>query len=118
MTPTAVFDGTELRELGDPRSHGARGARLPVLDVCSVCLRVDHGDTWREASEFIRTMRTWELAIIPRFSSVLCGSCTRTSSDHPHGDGAPGQARGQALNISSGLWHALAPSGRGIRTKP
>ena len=118
MTLTAVFDGKELRESGEPRRHGARDARLPALDVCSVCLRVHHGDTWREASEFIRAVRTWELAIIPRFSPVLCGSCTRTSRDHPDGDGAPGQPRRQALNVNDGPGHALEPSGRVLRTTP
>jgi len=30
---------------------------------------------------------------------------------------APGQARGQALNLNGGLWYVLSPSGKVIRTK-
>jgi predicted lipoprotein with Yx(FWY)xxD motif len=33
------------------------------------------------------------------------------------GDTAPGQARGQALNLNGGLWYVLSPSGKVIRTK-
>jgi predicted lipoprotein with Yx(FWY)xxD motif len=33
------------------------------------------------------------------------------------GDTAPGQARGQALNLNGGLWYVLAPSGNIIRKK-
>ena len=33
------------------------------------------------------------------------------------GDGSPGKATGQALNLNGGLWYALAPSGKVIRTK-
>ena len=82
MRSTAVFHGEELLELGGTRSQGALERGLPALDVCSICLRVNDGGTWGEASEFIRAMRTWELATVPRFAPVLCGSCTRTSSDH------------------------------------
>lgn len=32
-------------------------------------------------------------------------------------DTAPGQAKGQALNLNGGLWYVLAPSGKVIRTK-
>jgi predicted lipoprotein with Yx(FWY)xxD motif len=32
-------------------------------------------------------------------------------------DTAPGQARGQALNLNGGLWYVLSPSGKVIRTK-
>jgi predicted lipoprotein with Yx(FWY)xxD motif len=33
-------------------------------------------------------------------------------------DTAPGQAKGQALNLTGGLWYVLDPSGKVIRTKP
>ena len=33
------------------------------------------------------------------------------------GDGSPGKATGQALNLNGGLWFALAPSGKVIRAK-
>ena len=33
-------------------------------------------------------------------------------------DTAPGQAKGQALNLNGGLWYVLAPSGQVIRKKP
>jgi predicted lipoprotein with Yx(FWY)xxD motif len=33
-------------------------------------------------------------------------------------DRAPGQAKGQALNLNGGLWYVLAPSGKVIRKKP
>jgi len=33
-------------------------------------------------------------------------------------DTAPGQAKGQALNLNGGLWYVLASSGKVIRTKP
>jgi predicted lipoprotein with Yx(FWY)xxD motif len=33
-------------------------------------------------------------------------------------DTAPGQAKGQALNLNGGLWYVLNPSGQVIRTKP
>jgi len=33
-------------------------------------------------------------------------------------DTAPGQAKGQALNLNGGLWYVLAPSGKVIKTKP
>ncbi len=33
-------------------------------------------------------------------------------------DTAPGQARGQALNLNGGLWYVLAASGKVIKTKP
>jgi predicted lipoprotein with Yx(FWY)xxD motif len=33
------------------------------------------------------------------------------------GDGGPGAANGQALNLNGGLWYVLAPSGNPIRTK-
>ena len=33
------------------------------------------------------------------------------------GDTAPGQAKGQALNLNGGLWYVLSPSGNVIRTK-
>jgi len=33
------------------------------------------------------------------------------------GDTAPGQARGQALNLNGGLWYVLSPSGKVIKTK-
>jgi predicted lipoprotein with Yx(FWY)xxD motif len=33
------------------------------------------------------------------------------------GDTAPGQAKGQALNLNGGLWYVLSPSGKVIRTK-
>jgi len=33
-------------------------------------------------------------------------------------DRAPGQAKGQALNLNGGLWYVLGPSGKVIRTKP
>jgi predicted lipoprotein with Yx(FWY)xxD motif len=32
-------------------------------------------------------------------------------------DTAPGQAKGQALNLNGGLWYVLSPSGKVIRTK-
>ena len=32
-------------------------------------------------------------------------------------DRAPGQAKGQALNLNGGFWYALAPSGQVIRRK-
>jgi predicted lipoprotein with Yx(FWY)xxD motif len=32
-------------------------------------------------------------------------------------DRAPGQAKGQALNLNGGLWYVLAPSGKVIRKK-
>jgi predicted lipoprotein with Yx(FWY)xxD motif len=32
-------------------------------------------------------------------------------------DTAPGQAKGQALNLNGGLWYVLAPSGKVIRKK-
>jgi predicted lipoprotein with Yx(FWY)xxD motif len=32
-------------------------------------------------------------------------------------DRAPGQAKGQALNLNGGLWYVLSPSGKVIRTK-
>ena len=32
-------------------------------------------------------------------------------------DTAPGQAKGQALNLNGGLWYVLGPSGQVIRTK-
>jgi predicted lipoprotein with Yx(FWY)xxD motif len=34
------------------------------------------------------------------------------------GDTAPGQAKGQALNLNGGLWYVLNPAGKVIRTKP
>jgi len=34
------------------------------------------------------------------------------------GDTAPGQARGQALNLNGGLWYVLNPAGKVIKTKP
>jgi predicted lipoprotein with Yx(FWY)xxD motif len=33
-------------------------------------------------------------------------------------DTKPGMATGQAVNLNGGLWYALAPSGKVIRTKP
>jgi predicted lipoprotein with Yx(FWY)xxD motif len=33
-------------------------------------------------------------------------------------DTAPGNAKGQALNLNGGLWYVLAPSGKVIRKKP
>jgi predicted lipoprotein with Yx(FWY)xxD motif len=33
-------------------------------------------------------------------------------------DRAPGQAKGQALNLNGGLWYVLAPSGKLIHTRP
>jgi predicted lipoprotein with Yx(FWY)xxD motif len=33
------------------------------------------------------------------------------------GDTAPGQAKGQALNLNGGLWYVLSPSGKVIKTK-
>ena len=33
------------------------------------------------------------------------------------GDTAPGQARGQALNLNGGLWYVLSPAGKVIKTK-
>ena len=33
-------------------------------------------------------------------------------------DTKPGMATGQALNLNGGLWYALAPSGKLIKTKP
>ncbi len=33
------------------------------------------------------------------------------------GDTAPGQAKGQALDLNGGFWYVLAPSGKVIRTK-
>jgi predicted lipoprotein with Yx(FWY)xxD motif len=33
-------------------------------------------------------------------------------------DTAPGQAKGQALNLNGGFWYVLSPSGAVIRTKP
>jgi predicted lipoprotein with Yx(FWY)xxD motif len=33
-------------------------------------------------------------------------------------DTAPGQAKGQALNLNGGLWYVLDPSGKVIRKKP
>jgi len=33
------------------------------------------------------------------------------------GDSAPGQAKGQALNLNGGLWYVIAPSGKVIRTR-
>ncbi len=33
------------------------------------------------------------------------------------GDGAPGSANGQALNVNGGLWYVLSPSGKVIRKK-
>jgi predicted lipoprotein with Yx(FWY)xxD motif len=33
-------------------------------------------------------------------------------------DTAPGQAKGQALNLNGGLWYVLSPTGRVIRRKP
>ena len=33
------------------------------------------------------------------------------------GDTAPGQARGQALDLNGGLWYVLAPSGKMIRRR-
>ena len=32
-------------------------------------------------------------------------------------DTAPGQAKGQALNLNGGLWYVLSPAGKVIRTK-
>jgi predicted lipoprotein with Yx(FWY)xxD motif len=32
-------------------------------------------------------------------------------------DSAPGQAKGQALNLNGGLWYVLSPSGKVIKTK-
>ena len=32
-------------------------------------------------------------------------------------DTAPGQARGQALNLNGGLWYVLSPAGKVIKTK-
>jgi predicted lipoprotein with Yx(FWY)xxD motif len=34
------------------------------------------------------------------------------------GDGAPGAATGQALNLNGGLWYVLSPTGKVIKTKP
>jgi predicted lipoprotein with Yx(FWY)xxD motif len=33
------------------------------------------------------------------------------------GDTAPGQAKGQALNLNGGLWYVLSPAGKVIKTK-
>ena len=33
------------------------------------------------------------------------------------GDTAPGQAKGQALNLNGGLWYVLSPSGKVIKAK-
>jgi predicted lipoprotein with Yx(FWY)xxD motif len=33
------------------------------------------------------------------------------------GDTAPGQAKGQALNLNGGLWYVLSPTGKVIKTK-
>jgi len=33
------------------------------------------------------------------------------------GDSAPGQARGQALDLNGGLWYVIAPSGKVIRKR-
>ena len=33
-------------------------------------------------------------------------------------DTAPGQAKGQALNLNGGLWYVLSPAGKVIKTKP
>ena len=77
---TAVPEAEELRALEGQHRDQARDDRALALDVCSVCLRVRTGERWGEASEFIphdANVGSSRWSAVP---SVLCASCTRTSS--------------------------------------
>jgi hypothetical protein len=47
----------------------------------------------------------------------LLGSDRDPAGGRVVGDTAPGQAKGQALNLNGGLWYVLSPSGKVIKTK-
>ena len=45
------------------------------LITCSVCLRVQEGETWVEASRAIRELRTFERDTVVRLGGGLCPHC-------------------------------------------
>ena len=51
------------------------------LPACSICLRVLVAGSWIEADELIRSLRTFDLPMAPRFSDGLCDLCVNAKRD-------------------------------------
>jgi len=54
-----------------------RAPRRPELVTCSVCLRVLQNSVWVDAVDLIRSLRTYELKVVPRLEPALCDRCER-----------------------------------------
>jgi hypothetical protein len=46
--------------------------------ACSLCLRVFHDDSWMEAEEAIRTLRSYELPAPLALEPGLCDECAES----------------------------------------